>query len=666
MSPALGSGGGEDTEPVVTAEPNSSPQPGLAPSSPQPGTRLRQDPALVKARLRGVPTSPGVYLFRGAGGQVIYVGKAANLRVRLRSYFAGWSSHPTRIRRLVDSVFDFEVIAAGSEQQALILENTLIKRHHPRFNVRLRDDKNYLYFRIPQPHAQPSDLVPEPMPERLAAYPRPSFSRRLGGERDPDRYFGPYTDSKSLRRSVREIRTVFPFRGCADGVFRRGRVCLDYHLRICAGPCAGLIAPAPYAALLDDAAAFMAGRTEAVTERLRSEMKRASEELDFERAAALRDRLGTVEKLAHEQITSPRLGADVDVVGLALDGSQGMAAVLLVRDGRLQGMERHPLEGVGEVSREEVLTSFASQYYASSTHVPRILYLPGKPLNLELLTKFLESRRQAKVEVRVAQRGRFRTLLERAQETAAASLGQARIAQDFDAGRASAALEDLRQRLGLSQLLHRIECYDISNTMGEQSVGSMVVFEEARPKPSDFRIFSIRSVEGPNDFASIEEVISRRFAHLTRRDEEDSSFGVRPDLLIVDGGAGQLAAAGRALAKSGFSDLPHFGLAKRFEELYAPGRPDPIHLPQGSLALFLVQRVRDEAHRFAITRHRAKRAKAGIQSRLDEIGGLGPKRRKALLRRFGSVEGIRRASSEELTSVPGISRGLAAAVKEIL
>ena len=666
MSPALGSGGGEDTEPVVTAEPNSSPQPGLAPSSPQPGTRLRQDPALVKARLRGVPTSPGVYLFRGAGGQVIYVGKAANLRVRLRSYFAGWSSHPTRIRRLVDSVFDFEVIAAGSEQQALILENTLIKRHHPRFNVRLRDDKNYLYFRIPQPRAQPSDLVPEPMPERLAAYPRPSFSRRLGGERDPDRYFGPYTDSKSLRRSVREIRTVFPFRGCADGVFRRGRVCLDYHLRICAGPCAGLIAPAPYAALLDDAAAFMAGRTEAVTERLRSEMKRASEELDFERAAALRDRLGTVEKLAHEQITSPRLGADVDVVGLALDGSQGMAAVLLVRDGRLQGMERHPLEGVGEVSREEVLTSFASQYYASSTHVPRILYLPGKPLNLELLTKFLESRRQAKVEVRVAQRGRFRTLLERAQETAAASLGQARIAQDFDAGRASAALEDLRQRLGLSQLLHRIECYDISNTMGEQSVGSMVVFEEARPKPSDFRIFSIRSVEGPNDFASIEEVISRRFAHLTRRDEEDSSFGVRPDLLIVDGGAGQLAAAGRALAKSGFSDLPHFGLAKRFEELYAPGRPDPIHLPQGSLALFLVQRVRDEAHRFAITRHRAKRAKAGIQSRLDEIGGLGPKRRKALLRRFGSVEGIRRASSEELTSVPGISRGLAAAVKEIL
>ena len=629
-----------------------------------PNTRLRQSPALLKARLRAAPTTPGVYLFRGALGQVIYVGKSANLRDRLRSYFVGWESQSARIRRLVDSVFDFEVIAAASEQQALILENTLIKRHHPRFNVRLRDDKNYLYFRIPHPVARSPQVVPEDLAEKLAAYPRPSFSRRLGG--DGDRYFGPYTDAKSLRRSVRELRTVFPFRGCSDAIFRRGRVCLDYHLGICAGPCAGLIKPGPYAALLDDAAAFMEGQVGAVTERLRSEMDRASQELDFERAAALRDRLQTVEKLAHEQISSPRLGADVDVVGLAIDGSQGMAAVLLVRDGRLQGMERHPLEGVGESTAEEVLTSFASQYYANATHVPRTLYLPAAPLAPDLLVDFLESRRQAKVGVRVPQRGRFRALLARAQETAAASLGQARIAQDFDSGRVAAVLEDLRQRLDLPQLPFRIECYDISNTMGEQSVGSMVVFEDARPKPADYRIFSIRTVQGPNDFASMEEVLSRRLAHLDREEERDQSLGIRPDLIIVDGGAGQLASADRALTSLGLSDLPHFGLAKRFEELYVPGLTEPIHLPQGGPALFLVQRIRDEAHRFAITRHRAKRAKAGVRSRLDEIGGLGPKRKRALLRRFGSVEGIRSASWEELSSVPGVTRGVAAAIKEIL
>ncbi len=565
---------------------------------------------------------------------------------------------------MVESVFDFEVIAAGSEQQALILENTLIKRHHPRFNVRLRDDKNYLYFRIPHPVFKQPQAVPQDPAEKLAAYPRPTFTRRVGG--GGDRYFGPYTDAKSLRRSVREIRTVFPFRGCSDPIFRRGRVCLDYHLGICAGPCAGLIEPEPYAALLDDAAAFMEGRVRAVTQHLRTQMRSASDELDFERAAALRDRLQTVEKLVHEQITSPRLGADVDVVGVAVDGGHGMAAVLLVRDGRLQGMERHPLEGVNELSMADVVTSFVSQYYGNSTHVPRALYLPEAPHSLHLLADFLASRRQAKVEVLVPLRGRFRSLLARAQETAAASLGQARIARDFDAGRVAAVLEDLQLRLGLPQLPRRIECYDISNTMGEQSVGSMVVFEEARPKPADYRIFSIRTVVGPNDFASMEEVLSRRLAHLGQADEGDVSLGVRPDLIIVDGGAGQLGSAHRAMVALGLSDLPHFGLAKRFEELYVPDQPEPVHLPEGSPALFLVQRLRDEAHRFAITRHRAKRAKAGVRSRLDEIGGLGPKRKRALLVRFGSVEGIRSASWEELTSVPGVTAGVAAAIKEIL
>ncbi|MGH7608652.1 MAG: excinuclease ABC subunit UvrC [Candidatus Dormibacteria bacterium] len=626
--------------------------------------RLHQNPQLLRARLRAAPTGPGVYLFRGSGAQVIYVGKAANLRSRLRSYFAARTLLPERTRHLVDAVLDFEVIAADSEQQALIVENTLIKRYHPRFNVRLRDDKNYLYFRLPPSSAPDPELVPSEVRERLAAYPRPTYTRRLGD--DGSRYFGPYTDAKTLRRTIREIRTVFPFRGCSDAIFRRGRVCLDFHLGICAGPCEGLITPAQHAALLDDTGAFLEGRTTAVSARLRTEMQGASAELDYEKAAALRDRLEAVLKLSREQITSPRLGADVDVVGVAREGAQGMAAVLLVRDGRLQGMECHPLEGVGEVSLEEVLSSFAAQYYGNSTHVPRTVYLPEQPTARPLLESFLTSKRGARVEVLVPRRGQFRSLLGRAQETAQASLSQARVAQDFDSGRAARALADLAQQLGLSHAPQRIECYDISNTMGEQSVGSMVVFEDGRPKPADYRIFAVRSVEGPNDFASLEEVLSRRLAHLTRAAEPTQSFGRLPDVLIVDGGAGQLAAAHRALRRLGLADIPHFGLAKRFEELYRPESPDPIHLPRESPALFLVQRVRDEAHRFAITRHRARRAKAGVHSRLDEISGVGPRRRRALLRRFGSVEGIRQASAEELTAVPGVTRAVAAAIKEIL
>ena len=626
--------------------------------------RLRHRAALLRARLKAAPTTPGVYVFRGSQGQVIYVGKSSNLRSRLRSYFSGWDSHPVRIRRLVDSVFDFEVIAAASEQQALILENTLIKRYHPRFNVRLRDDKNYLYFKIPVPPAPAPGMAPQTPAEKLAVFPRPSFGRRLGD--DLDRSFGPYTDAKALRRTVREVRTVFPFRGCSDPIFRRGRVCLDYHLGICAGPCAGLIEPAPYAALLDDAAAFMGGRIRAVTQRLSSEMEGASRDLDFERAAALRDRLQTVQKLVHEQVTSPRLGSDVDVVGVALQDAQGMAAVLLVRDGRLQGMEHHPLEGVGELSLAEVVTSFVSQYYANTPHVPRTVYLPVEPLARNVLIAFLAERRRTRVDLVVPRRGRFRSLLHQAEQTAAASLGQAQIAQDFDAGRATTVLEDLRRELGLDRPPNRIECYDISNTMGEQSVGAMVVFEAARPKPSDYRIFGIRTVQGPNDFASMEEVLSRRLAHLERPGERDQSLGVRPDLIIVDGGPGQLAAASRALAALGLDDLPHVGLAKRFEELYLPLQAEPIHLPEGSASLFLVQRLRDEAHRFAITRHRAKRSRAGVRSRLDEIGGLGPKRKRALLLKFGSVEGIRAASLDELKSVAGVTAGVAAAIKEIL
>ncbi|MHB1525210.1 MAG: excinuclease ABC subunit UvrC [Candidatus Dormibacteria bacterium] len=637
----------------------------IRPGSAAAAGSLLRDPELLRARLAAVPQGPGVYLFRSASAQVAYVGKSANLRDRLRSYFVAPQSHPARIRRLVESSFDFEVVATGTEQEALILENTLIKRHHPRFNVRLRDDKSYLYFHIPQPQGPTGEELPATMTERLTAFPRPGFTRRLGA--DGGRYFGPYTDSKGIRRSVRELRAAVPFRGCADPVFRRGRVCLDYHIGICAGPCEGRISPAAHQLLLDDAAAFLSGHTGLVRARLEAAMGEASERLEFELAASLRDRVRAVEKLTEEQVTAPRLGADVDLIGLATTGGQGLGVVMLVREGRLQGVERHLLEGVGEVAVGEVLASFLAQHYASSTHVPRAVLVPDQPAGIEVLGAYLESRRGGRVDIRVPKRGSLRHLLGQAGETAEAALTQSRVTQDFDSGRVEAVLADLQLQLGLVTQPRRIECYDISNTMGNQSVGSMVVFEDARPKVSDYRIFSIRTVTGPNDFASMGEVIFRRFTHLAGATPEGgASLGVMPDLVIVDGGAGQLAFAHRALEQLGLADIPHFGLAKRFEQLHQVGGGEPVHLPEGSPALFLVQRVRDEAHRFAITRHRSRRQKASLHSRLDEVTGLGPKRKKALLTRFGSVAGIKQASLEELIAVPGVTRPVASAIKELL
>lgn len=627
------------------------------------GAHLVERPDLLRARLKAVPESPGVYLFRGERGEVAYVGKSANLRDRLRSYFTAPHSHPARTRRMVESAIDFEVVTTATEQEALLLENTLIKRHRPRFNVRLRDDKNYLYVRIPAPAG--GGGAPETPAERLAAYPRPELTRRM--RTDGDRYFGPYTDSGALRRSLRELRAAVPFRACPDAVFRRNRICLDYHLHICAGPCEGRIDPGAYRQLLEQAADFLDGRTSVVRGQLERSMGQASAGLDFERAASLRDRIRAVDRLTSEQATVPRTGGAVDVVGLAGaegGGGSGMVAVLLVREGRVQAAERHPLEGTAGLEPEEALSSFLSQHYANSPSVPARLVVPFGIPERGLLEDYLSARRGSRVRVVVPRRGHLLAISHLARQTAQAALDQSRVRQDFDEARAEAVLEELAGLLGMSMLPRRIECYDISNTMGAQSVGSMVVFEDARPKPSDYRIFGIREVEGPNDFASMEEVIRRRFRHLAGAGEE--SLGRRPDLVIVDGGEGQLASAHRALAELELTEIPHFGLAKRFEELHQVGGGEPLHLPAGSASLFLVQRVRDEAHRFAITRHRARRQRAGLRSRLDEVRGLGPKRKRALLSRFGSVQAVKEATLEELVAVPGVTRPVAAALKEIL
>ncbi|HXA30514.1 MAG TPA: excinuclease ABC subunit UvrC [Candidatus Angelobacter sp.] len=699
--------------------------------------RLIDNPELLRERLRAAPDGPGVYLMRDLEARVVYAGKAANLRSRLRSYFTSVSAQAARTRHLVERIFDFETIACLNEREALILENTLIKRYRPRFNVRLKDDKNYLFLKIPRPgaldrHAPGTAREEARAPrgegaQRASLFPRPYYSRRLA--RDDARYFGPYTNAQSLRTTVRLLRTIFPFRTCSDEIFRRGRVCLDYHIKRCSGPCEGRIDPDAYNDLLEQVQLFMEGRSSVLTAQLTSSMKDAADGLDYEAAARYRDRLRAVERVAEKQKMLSGGREDQDCVAVALDGGRGMAALFAVREGRVTGFETHELEGVADLAPSEILGSFVSQFYGSAPRVPRTILLSDAVDEPDVLTDFLSEQRSGPVELRVPQRGAMRQLVEQARETALVALRQQRIKEDFDAERSASLLVDLQQQLDLPEPPRRIECYDISNTMGTNSVGSMVVFEDGRPRPSHYRFFGIKTVEGANDFASMQETLRRRFARwlrvaregmaaepedvpvddpagsnggnaigggaadsgdttdengstpaeldvelqptrvirgrrARRTGDDEDSFGILPDLVLIDGGKGQLNAARTVLDDAGLSDIPIFGLAKQNEELFHPGVADPIVLPRDSPTLFLIQRVRDEAHRFAITRHRARRSKAALRSKLDVVPGLGPTRKRALLRRFGSVDGIRDASVEDLAAE--VPRPVALRIKELL
>ncbi|TMB92757.1 MAG: excinuclease ABC subunit UvrC [Chloroflexi bacterium] len=663
--------------------------------------RLVDDRDLLRARLRAAPDGPGVYVFRGKDTRVMYVGKAANLRARLRSYFTSGDASWARSHELVQRVFDFEVIASASEREALILENTLIKQYRPRFNVRLKDDKNYLYLKIPQPGVHDAvapgtarEEVRTPRGEsarRATLFPRPYYTRKV--IRDGARYFGPYTSAQSLRTTVRSLRTIFPFRTCSDEIFRRGRVCLDYHIKRCSGPCESRIAPEQYALLLDQVQQFMDGRSEALHDELHDQMDGAAGRQDYELAARFRDRLRAIERISQRQTVLRGGAASEDCVAVAVEAGRAMAAVLSVRQGRVMAMETHELEGVADLDASACLSGFLPQYYGTVTSLPRRVLISDPIDSAAVLTDFLSEQRGGPVQVRVPQRGDSRSLVERARETALVALRQQRIVDDFDAAKTETLLDDLAGRLGLTTPPRRIECYDISNTMGTNSVGSMVVFEEGRPAPPLYRHFGIRTVAGSDDVASIEETLHRRFRRLhnpaleedvpvidpdgsngrasrqqarraVERETADASFGVIPDLVIIDGGKGQLNAAYRVLCDAGLRSIPVFGLAKRNEELFKPGVARPILLDRDSPTLFLVQRIRDEAHRFAITRHRARRGRAALRSRLDIVPGLGPVRRRALLREFGSVDAIRSAPLDELTRVA--TRPVALRIKELL
>ena len=611
----------------------------------------------VQAILDTAPAKAGCYLMKNADAKVIYVGKAINLRSRLRSYFQASAQHSPRTQHMVRKIADIEWIVVGSELEALILEMNLIKKHRPYYNVRLKDDKRYPYVKVHW--ADP--------------FPKVTVTRQMAN--DGSRYFGPYTSVWAVHQTLDLLRRIFPYLTCDRTITGQDeRACLYYDIKLCTAPCIGAIEKAGYRQIIDDLCKFLEGRTEPIVSRLQTEMKKAAEELRFERAAAIRDQLHAIEKVVERQKVVSAEYIDSDVIAMARADGEACVQVFFIRNGKLIGREYFLLEGAEETPDADVMAEFLKQFYDQAPNIPAQVLLPHEVEELQIIKQWLKNRRSGeRVELVVPREGQQKELIQMAAENAAETLASLQAQWEADRHRQEQALAELQEALNLGEPPNRIECYDISNTQGTAAVGSMVVFEQGVPRKTYYRRFNIRTVDGPDDFASMEEVLTRRFNRWNAAQEmatapgkkPDRAFSLLPDLLLVDGGKGQLSRAVAVLEKFDLLEkIPVAGLAKQHEELFVPGRPAPILLPRKSQGLYLIQRVRDEAHRFAITSHRKRRTKTGLASRLDAIAGIGPARRKALLNRFGSIERIKEASLEELTAIPGVTAQVAMAIKE--
>ena len=594
---------------------------------------------VLEERLKALPAKPGVYLMRDSRGEVLYVGKAVSLHNRLRSYFGSPSNLPPKTEAMMSQVSDFDFYVTDSGQEALILENNLIKKYHPHYNVLLKDDKSYPYLKI--------DLT-DP-------WPRVYMTRRL--ERDGSRYLGPFASAHSLKRTLNLIKRLFPFRSCKkpiDGA--DSRACLEYDIHRCIGPCTGKVSQQEYRQVIKQVILFLEGRQEEVVRRLRRNMEQASEKLEFEKAALLRDQLQAVEQVTQSQKVAGLGKGDQDIVALARAGDRAYVQVFFIRNGKLIGRDNFTLEGTQDEDLEQIMTSFIQQFYASASSVPRLILLQHPVLDKQLISDWLASLRGGPVELRVPQRGKKRALVEMVAENARQGLEQLQIKESPE--KLSAALTELQEVLQLPRLPQRIECYDISNIQGTLAVGSMVVFEKGRPKTAHYRRFRIKTVCGADDYAMLKEVLRRRFKRVM-----EGTWAVLPDLVLIDGGRGQLNAALEAMGETGTSLVPVASLAKEQEEVFLPDSPLPIQLPRSSPALQLLQRLRDEAHRFAINYYQRLHRGRSLGSVLDEVPGIGPRRKRALLRKFGSLVAIKEASAEELAALPGMSRRLAERIK---
>jgi excinuclease ABC subunit C len=590
-------------------------------------------------------------------GDVVYVGKAQSLRHRVRSYWQKQALAPLeghRIRSVVDRIVDVEVTITDSVSEALLLEANLIKRYRPRFNVRLKDDKSYPFIKI--------TLGDD--------FPRIERTRKLPN--DGSRYFGPYASANSVDESMNLVRRLFPFRTCTidihDGERALQRPCLLYHIKRCQGPCIEAISKADYRADIAQVELFLEGRQETLIQALRTEMATASERTEYERAAGMRDKIRAIERTMESQKMAAFARTALDLVGLARSGNQAAVQLFAVRNGKMIGRDVFLLDAASEAPDDEVVTSFLEQYYVHASSLAAEVLVPVPLRETTALEAFLAERRGGPVHLRVPQRGEKRKLMELATRNATETLAREQARWLADEGRTLVALEELADALELPGPPMRIECYDISTFQGRESTGSMVVFEEGRPRTGEYRRFRIRTVTGPNDFAAHQEVLRRRFRRAQEGEEgnEEARRWKLPDLVIVDGGRGQVSAAAEVLDELGLHDLALAGLAKEREELFLRDRAEPVLLGSRSQALYLVQRIRDEAHRFAITHHRSLRAKATVRSAFDDLPGVGPKRRRALLRVFGSAKRVRDAPVEQIAAVPGISRALAERIKATL
>lgn len=610
----------------------------------------------LQAAIDTVPTKPGCYLMKNAAGKVIYVGKAINLRNRVRSYFHGGAQKHPRTSKLVQNIDDIEWIVVDSELEALILEMNLIKKYRPHYNVRLKDDKRYPYIKV----------------HWANTFPKVTVTRQM--VQDGSRYFGPYTSVWAVHQTLDVLRRIFQYLTC-DRVItgEDNRACLYYDIKLCTAPCTGDIDQASYRQMIDDLCLFLMGRTESIVSRLQIEMEQAAEALRFERAAAIRDQLRAIENVVERQKVVSSEYIDSDVIAMARSNGEACVQVFFIRGGKLIGRDYFMLEGTEETPDAGVMTEFIKQFYARASIVPPQVLLPHEVEEAQIIQRWLSQKRgNKKVEILVPRQGLQQGLVEMAAKNATETLAALQAQWQANRHRQTQALAEVKETLSLPSPPNRIECYDISNTQGTAAVGSMVVFEQGVPKKKHYRHFNIRTVSGPDDFASMEEVLTRRFKRWqaaletaeTPGKKPDPSFALLPDLLLVDGGKGQLSRAVSVLEHFDLlKKIPVAGLAKQNEELFIPGRPTPIRLPRQSQGFYLIQRVRDEAHRFAITAHRKLRTKKGLASRLDSIPGIGPGRRRLLLNHFGSIHDIQQASLEELTAVRGINITLAQSIK---
>jgi excinuclease ABC subunit C len=675
-------------------------------------------------RLKATPTQPGVYLMRDVEGNIIYVGKAANLRNRIRSYFQAPSGKDPKVQRMIGKITDFEYIVTETVSEALILENLLIKQHRPFYNARLKDDKTYPYIKI--------DLNEE--------FPQLYFTRRV--LTDGARYFGPFASAGSVRKTMDLLKKLFPYRSCTKAITGTDeRPCLEYHINRCVGPCIGAVNKAEYAEVIRQVILFLEGDTEPILRDLSRKMNDAANATQFERAAVLRDQVRAIKSVSESQKVVSSKDENEDVLALAADQGEVWVELFNIRRGKLVSSDHFLMEGGEGEEPSALLEHFVQQFYDAAPSVPPSLLVQHPLENPTVVGEWLSAKRGGRVVIRVPQRGDKRRLMAMVAENARQGLTQRRIKWLSESDKVLQAMAELQEALSLPELPSRIECYDISNIQGTNSVGSMVVFEEGRPKTSQYRRFQIKDVEGIDDYSSMQEMLRRRFKrlgdlrqmqgerqgglpgtlgsegekaaapdksksgppevqepvidspnldtaktvgrHRLRRSTKtgavghqeaetgphlpaQESWGQVPSLVLIDGGKGHLSAVQQVFLEMGITDIPLASIAKQREEVFLPHQPEPVLLPRTSQGLYLVQRVRDEAHRFAITYHRQRRSKSSVRSSLDSVSGIGPKRRRELLRQFGSVQRIRGASLDQLAAVPSMTTTLAQKVKDEL